>query len=1066
MLAQLIRFSVRRRLLVLAAATVLLAVGAWQASRLPVDVLPDLNRPTVVVMTEAEGLAPEEVELLVTVPVESVLNGAAGVRGVRSVSSAGLSVVTVEFDWGASIMQARQIVAENLALAADQLPEGITPHLGPVTSVMGEIMLIGLTSSTRPPEELRLLADWTLRPRLLTVSGVSQVIPIGGGRLQVQIQADPAKLRAFGITFADVSEAVRSASRNTTGGFVERQEQEWLVRNIGRAESLEDMRRTVVAYREGRAITLGQVAEVRAGTQVRRGGAGIDGGPGVILSVQKQPHADSLAVTRDVQAALAALQQTLPEDVTVHDALFLQSDFIETAISNVLGALGEAAILVTLTLIVFLLNPRTTLITLIALPLSVLVTALVFRGLGISINTMTLGGIAVALGELVDDAIVDIENIQRRLRENRVLPVPRNPLRVVHEASNEVRSSIVYATTIMVLVMIPLLQLSDVEGRLFQPLGLAYVVAILASLLVSLTVTPALAAWLLTGERGGSHRQHDTWLVRLLKTADRAQLRFSLRFPGAVMGLFYGLAALALVAFLGFGREFLSTFNEGTLTVTLTAQPGISLSESERIGRRAEHIVLGIPEVLTVGRRTGRAELDEHAEGVHVSELEMRLGEGRRRAEVMDDIRAGLSAIRGITVSIGQPISHRIDHLLSGVMAQVAVKIFADDLETLRRLGETVEEAMADVPGVVDLAMDRQVAIPQVQVRLLRDEARRYGVQVGALAEALQTGLYGAHVAEVQDGVRRYDVVVMADEAVRLRPEALGALLIDTLDGSKIPLSAVADVVETAGPNMILREGGRRRMVVQANVRGRDLSSTVEQIRREVEAALAGKLPEGAFLLYEGQYEAQRAAARTIYLYGAAALAIIYVLLYNRFRTHRVVWCILFNVPLALIGCVTAIGLTGGIVTIASLLGFLTVTGISVRNGILLIEHYRHLMKFEGEGFTREMVVRGSLERLVPVLMTASTSALAMVPFMLGAADSPGKEILGPLALVVFSGTVSATVLDLIYTPAFFWRWCGPVVPRLLAGSDADSDEEPTGDGQAQFIDESSSREFQGGVSK
>lgn len=1054
MLAHVIAFSIRNRLFVVFGAVVLMLFGGWQTSQLPVDVFPDLNRPTVTLLTEAPGLAPEEVETLVTFPIETTLNGATGVQRVRSNSGVGLSIVFVEFDWGTDILQARQLVSEKLNLVQEQLPEGITPQMGPISSIMGEIMLIGVQSKARPPMEVRNFADWVIRPRLLTVPGVSQVIPIGGGRMQIQVKVDPARLKALGLSMEEVSRAVENANKNTTGGFLEQRGQEWLVRNIGRIDRIQDLANSVVAYRNNAPVLLQQVATVEQDVQVKRGDASVNASPAVILSIQKQPGADTVELTRRIHATIDDLKRTLPADIVVNDRLFLQASFIQSAIRNVIDAMEEAAVLVSIVLILFLLNLRTTFISLLALPVSFIVAGLAFKMMGISINTMTLGGLAVAIGELVDDAIVDVENIHRRLKENRLLQSPANPLRVIYRASNEVRSSIVYATLMMCVVFIPLFQMSGLEGRMFRPLGIAYIIAILSSLVVSLTLTPALSAYLLpkAGRLMRRSPERDSPLVRVLKWIDLIQLRFSLAFPNLVMFTFYGLTAICVWIFLHFGREFLPAFNEGTMTVTMIAQPGTSLEESNRLGHQAERLVMEVPEVTAVGRRTGRAELDEHAEGVYTSELEIDLKAGRPREAIFADVREKLSGIRGVALNIGQPIAHRLDHMLSGVNAQIAVKIFGDDLEVLRAQAEQTRAVMAKIPGVVDLSVEKQVPIPQLRIRLLREEAKKYGVMVGDLARTLESALYGERVSEIIEGQRRYDLVVKFTEGARRDAEALQNLLVDTPTGVKVPLKAVADVLESVGPNTINREDVQRRIVVQANVADRDLGTVVEEVQKAVTRNVGEHLPPGYFISYEGQFEAQQKATRTIALLSLVSLAVMYLLLYNLFRVHRVVWAVLFNVPLAMIGAVLAVAFTNQTFSIASLMGFITLTGVSLRNGIMLVEHYIYLMREEGLPFSKETIIRGSLERLVPVLMTASTSLLAMIPFVFSDRGAPGKEILEPMAMVIFAGTLSSTLLDLMYTPAFFWRWCGPVVPKLIRRRDESWEEESAPAGEPQVV--------------
>ncbi|HUM95431.1 MAG TPA: efflux RND transporter permease subunit [Candidatus Competibacter sp.] len=1051
MIQQLIHFSIKNRLFVLAAAFALTLYGLYEMARLPVDVLPDLNRPQVTVLTEAEGLAPEEVETLVTFPIETALNGSTGVQRVRSVSAVGLSIVFVEFGWGQDIYLARQLVGEKLAATRDRLPAKVEPRMGPISSIMGEIMLIGLKSETVPPVQLRLLADWTVRPRLLSIPGVANAIPIGGGRLQYQVQVDPEKLRAYNLTLEEVERAVANANENSTGGFIEKQSQEFLVRNIGRVRTIAEFADAVVTTREGTPLTVGNVARVLEGVQVKRGDASIDGQPAVIVMVSKQPGQDTLALTRTIEKAMAEIRATLPPAVELDDNVFRQQHFIEASIANVIEVMRDAAILVAVVLVLFLLNARTTLISLIAIPLSLIVTFIVFKFAGIGINTMTLGGLAIAIGELVDDSIIDIENVFRRLRENAARPAQQrlNPLRVIYDASNEVRSTLVYATVLMVIVFVPLFQLSGIEGRIFAPMGIAYIVSVLASLAVSLTVTPALAATLLSRYfdgvrdrlegrgltfRGGEAA--DSWIVRRLKAIDRVQLDFTLRHPALVMGAFYGLALVALAAALQLGREFLPPFNEGTITVTLIAAPGTSLSESNRIGALAEKELLAIGEVALVSRRTGRAELDEHAEGVHSSELEVdfRPG-GRTQPAVLAEIRERLGRFPGMVVNVGQPISHRLDHLLSGVNAQIAVKVFGDDLATLRAKAEEVRAAMATVPGTTDVFVEKQVLIPQIRIQIHRDSAKLYGLQVGDLARTLEAALYGKTVTEVLDGQKTFDVAVKLNDEYRGDEQALADMLIDTPTGAKVPLRAVADVIAGVGPNQVLRENGQRRIAVQANVAGRDLGGVIADLQRAIEARV--RLPAGYFITYGGQFEAQQQATRVIGLLSAVSLLLMYAILYNHFRSHRIVVCILMNIPQAAVGAVAVIWFTTGVFSIASLMGFITLTGISLRNGIMMINHYLHLMRREGETFGKAMIVRGSLERLVPVLMTTTTAALGLIPLAI-AAGEPGKEILQPMAVVMLAGLITSTLLDLVYTPAFFWRWCGPVAKRLATGTEAD----------------------------
>lgn len=1047
MLKHVIHFSIKNRLFVLVAALVLTVYGLYEMSRLPVDVLPDLNRPQVTVLTEAEGLAPEEVETLVTFPIETALNGSSGVQRVRSVSGVGLSIIFVEFDWGTDIYLARQLVAEKLASTRERLPAGVEPQMGPISSIMGEIMLVGLKSKELSPVELRLLADWTIRPRLLSIPGVANAIPIGGGRMQYQVQVDAEKLRAFDLTLDEIEQAVANANQNTTGGFIEKQSQEYLVRNIGRVKDLLEFADAVVTTRNGTPITVGNVAEVMKGVQVKRGDASINAEPSVIIMVSKQPGQDTVKLTESIEKAMAELRSAMPPGVDLDDDVFRQEHFIVASIRNVVEVMRDAAILVLVVLILFLLNARTTIISLTAIPLSFIVTFIIFKYAGIGINTMTLGGLAIAIGELVDDSIIDIENVFRRLRENAARePDARvNPLKVIYEASNEVRSTLVYATLLMVIVFIPLFQLSGIEGRIFAPMGIAYIVSVLASLLISLTVTPALAAVLLSsyfdklrdkleakGLRLHGGEGADSWIVRHLKSLDRVQLHFTLRHPNVIMGSFYILALVAIYGVTHLGREFLPPFNEGTITISMIAAPGTSLSESNRIGTLAEKELLAIPEVALVSRRTGRAELDEHAEGVHSSELEVDFKPGgRSQPIVLAEVRERLARFPGMVVNVGQPISHRLDHLLSGVNAQVAIKIFGDDLATLREKAENVRSAMSSVPGVTDLFVEKQVLIPQLRIQIHRDAAKTYGIQVGNLAKTLEAALYGETVTEVLDGQKTYDVVVKLRDDYKGDEQTIADMLIDTPTGAKVPLRAVADVISDTGPNQVLRENGKRRIVIQANIAGRDLGGAIAEIQKVVSEK--APLPTGYFITYGGQFEAQQAATRTIGLLSIVSLLLMYVILYNHFRAHRIVVCILMNIPLAAIGAVGVIWFTTRIFSIASLMGFITLTGISLRNGIMMINHYIHLMRHEGEDFSKEMIVRGSLERLVPVLMTTTCAVLGLIPLAI-ATGQPGKEILQPMAVVMLSGLVTSTLLDIIYTPAFFWRWCGPIAARLAGG--------------------------------
>jgi HME family heavy-metal exporter len=1025
-----IGFSLRNRLFVLVAALLVTGYGLVTAARMPVDVFPDLNKPTVTLMTEAEGLAPEEVEQLVSFPIETAVNGLPGVTRVRSVSSVGLSIVFVEFDWGVDIWRARQQVSERLNQIQSQLPPRVLPAMAPVSSIMGEIMLVALTAPSDgsvSPMQLRELADWVMRPRLLTIPGISQVIPIGGEVRQFRVMPDLDRVQALAITHVELLAALRQFGVNAGGGYVDQAGREYLIRNIGRTTALEDLRNATVAFREGQPIALRQVAAVEYGARFKRGEAGVDGMPAVILGIGKQPGADTIRLTRAVEAALRELQAGMPRGVVADRVKFRQADFIEQSIANLQQVLKEAFVVVAVVLFAFLLNLRTTFISLTAIPLSILMTAIVFAAFGLSINTMTLGGIAIAVGELVDDAVVDVENIFRRLRENAVAPAPRPAIEVVTAASSEVRSGIVYATLIIVLVFLPLFALSGIEGRLFAPLGIAYIVSILCSLLVAVTVTPVLSYWLLPRMRGTAG--HESWLVRLLKRGNDRALRWALGRRGLVLGLAGAGVAFAAASVPFLPRTFLPPFNEGTVVISLTYQPGISLAQSDALGRVAEHLLLAIPEVKGVGRRTGRAELDEHAEGVHTSELDLDLREGgRSRAEVLAEIRTRLSALPA-SVNLGQPISHRLDHMLSGVRAQIALKVFGEDLDTLRTLSETLRARLAaNVPGLADLQLERQVRVPQLRIAVDHERAALYGVSAAMLMEVLQSLTGGTVVSQITDGVRRFDVVLRLADEDRTTTR-LAEALVET-PGGRVPLRMLARVEESDGPNQILREGARRRMVVLANTApGADMAAVIAGIRAELARI---PLPPGYATSLEGTFQAQEEAMQTIAVLAAISLSLIFIVLYSRYRSAVLAAIIMGNVPLALIGAVAALWIAGQPLSVATLVGFVTLTGITTRNGILKVSHYLNLALHEGERWGLALILRGSAERLTPVLMTALSAGLALIPLAIGA-DAPGKEILHPVAITILGGLVSATLLDSFVTPILFHRFGRPALERLRA---------------------------------
>lgn len=1031
MLNAIIRFSLHNRLLVIAVAIFLLFYGAWQILQLPIDVFPDLNRPRVVIMTEAPGMAPEEVETLVTFPLETSLNGATGVQAVRSSSGVGLSVVYVEFDWGTDIFVDRQIVNERLALVADRLPPGVRPQLSPVSSIMGQIQIVGMYSrdGTTPPMELRTLADWVVRQRLLTIPGVSQVVVMGGERKQFQVLVDPNSLLRYGVTLAQVKDALRESNQNTAGGYLDEQgPSEYLVRAIGRVTSIDEIGRIVVVQRDGQSVRLAQVARIVEGPQVKRGDSAaytrvsheMRGGPAVVLTINKQPGADTRKVTQAVVKALDELKPSLPSDVQILPDLYQQETFIDLAIENVVEALRDGGILVVIILFLFLWNLRTTFITLTAIPLSIVMTALIFAFFGLSINTMTLGGLAVAIGELVDDAIVDVENIFRRLRENRHHAHPLPPLLVVFRASTEVRNSIVYSTVIVVLVFVPLFALSGMEGRLFRPLGVAYIVSILASLFVSLTVTPVLSYWLL-GHAKLMEREEDSFILRYLKHIAGEIICFSLTFPKMILLATAAMVAVSLIALLRLDRDFLPPFNEGAVQINVLLPPGSSLAESNEVAAQAEKRLLEIGGITALVRKTGRAELDEHAEGVNVTEfiatLDPRIE--RSREQILEAISEALAEIPGIVTSVEQPLAHLISHMLSGVKAQVAIKLYGDDLDVLRRKAQDIETAISGIDGMRDLQTEQQVIITQLRIEADGYKLEQFGLRRMDINEFVETAMQGEVVSEILDGQRTFDLLVRLDERYREDIDELKRLVIETPSGGSVKLGDIARIYKSGGPNTINREQVRRRIVVQCNVRDRGLVDVVEEIKQRLRP-LEAALPTGYFIEYGGQFESQQSASRTIGILFLATLVGIFLVLYKMFHTANLALQVMAALPMAFIGAVAALVITGQTLTIAAMVGFIALVGVASRNGILLLNHYLHLVKYEGEGWTKEMILRGGLERLAPVLMTALCAGIALIPLTL-AAGEPGKEILYPVATVIVGGLISSTLLDFFVHPALFW---------------------------------------------
>jgi CzcA family heavy metal efflux pump len=1024
-----IKLSLENRLIVLVAALLLLITGALVTLGLPVDVFPDLTAPTVTVITEAHGMAAEEVETLVTFPIETAVNGATGVRRVRSSSAAGIAIVWVEFDWGTDIFIARQIVNEKLQIAAASLPAGIDrPILAPISSIMGEIMLIGVSIDSTAESngisinamDLRSIADWTIRRRLLSVPGVSQVVPIGGEVKQYQVLVSPEKLTAYDISLNEVLHAAEQSNTNSSGGAYMDAGQEYLIRGIGRVQNLEDIATSVIAMRGNLPVLIRDVAEVKIGPAIKFGDGSANAKPAAIIMVQKQPNANTLELTTRIESTIAEIQKTLPPGIAINTQIFRQADFIRVAIDNVIEALRDGAILVMVVLFFFLGNVRTTFISILAIPLSLVVTIFVFQIFGITINTMTLGGLAIAVGALVDDAIIDVENVFRRLKENQHRPpAERRPtLEVVFSASSEIRSPMVMATLIIIIVFVPLFFLSGVEGRLLRPLGYAYITSIFASLLVAVTVTPALCSFLLPNA-DFMKKEGDSWLVTHLKRAYRKTLDFVLHFPRLVLVAAAVALAISMAVLPFLGRAFLPEFNEGSLTISVLTVPGTSLDESNKIGQLAEQILLSHPEVKSTARRTGRAELDEHAQGVNAAELDARFElNGKNKEKFFDELRRSLSVIPGTNVTIGQPIGHRIDHMLSGTRANIAVKIYGPDLYRLRSLAESARTQMEGIPGVVDLAVEQQVDVPQVRIKANRRAMATYGVTVGELAEAIDVAFSGEVASQILEGQQNYNLVVRFNEQNRGNIERIRNALFDTPVGPKVPLSQLAEVVYEKGPNTISRENVQRKIVVQANVSGRDLRSVINDIQTRLDKNVS--FPQGYYVEFGGQFESEQNATRLLTLLSLVSIAAIFLILYLEFGAFRPALFIMVNLPLALIGGIWAVFFTSGIISVASLVGFITLFGIATRNGILMIEHYHHLLA-EGKTF-RDAIVQGSLERLNPILMTALAAGLGLIPLALGGGE-PGKEIQTPMALVILGGLLSSTALNMIVVPSLFYKF-------------------------------------------
>ena len=1036
MLNKIIQWSIKNRLVVVIAAVGLLIYGGIVTFRAPVDVFPDLTAPTVTILTESHGMAPEEVEALVSLPIEAVMNGTSDVFRVRSNSAAGISIVFVEFNLGTDIYRARQLVTEKLGQV--RLPAGIRPPvLGPIASTMGEIMLISMTSKTTSPMEVRSLADWVVRPRLLGVPGVAQVMIIGGETKQYQVLVDPTKLRDYNLSLDQVMKAVGDANANSSGGFSEGPTEEYMIRARGRVTNLEDLGNSVIAVKNGVPILVKNIATIRFGPALKRGDGSFNMQSDVVATIQKQPNANTLEVTRQIDEALTSLKSTLPDDITIDTKAFQQAAFIQRAIGNVKEALAEGGVLVAIILFLFLWNFRTTLISLTAIPLSLITAVIAMTYFGITINTMTLGGLAIAIGELVDDAIIDVENVFRRLRLNSQSGNQESAAKVIFKASSEIRNSIVFATLIIVVVFLPLFNLGGFEGRMFAPLAFAYIASIAASLLVALTVTPALCYFLL-GRSKLIERENDSTLVTWLKNRYSKDLNWTLRHPWEIIVFSVGLLVIAVMLVPLMGREFLPPFNEGAMNINITLPPGTSLQESNRVGREVEEVLHRTPEVVSTTRRTGRAELDEHAAGVNQSEIEVVTKPlGRPHTAVMEEVRQNMEQIPGVVSEVGQPISHRMDHLLSGVRAQIAIKLFGPDMVTLRNKAEEIRKQMDTVPGVVDLLVEPQTGVPQIQVNLNRQTAGALGIRAQDLAETVDAAFNGEAVSQVLENQRTFDLVVRFDDASRRSAETIASTLIDTPTGAKVPLSQIADVRIDQGPNTINRENVQRRIIIQSNVAGRDLGSVIDEIRRKITHNVA--LPEGYFVQYGGQFEAQEQAAQKITIMSIVAIAGIFLLLYLALGSMRLALLVMANLPLALIGGVVMVFVSGGTLSIASLIGFITLFGIATRNGIMLITHYQHLLHEENVPF-RDAIRRGSLERLSPILMTALVTAVGLIPLALGV-NQPGKEIQQPMAVVILGGIVTSTFLNMIVIPALYLKF-GEGAVRVVARAEYPSDGE------------------------
>ncbi|MFA8451614.1 MAG: efflux RND transporter permease subunit [Bacteroidales bacterium] len=1019
MLNRIIQYSLKNRLIIMVVAVILTLWGGWTAKNMEIDVFPDLTAPTVVVMTEAHGMAPEEIEKLVTFPVETALNGATNVRRVRSSSASGFSIIWVEFNWGMDIYKARQIVSEKLPSVVEKLPSDVgNPTIMPQSSVMGEVMIFSVTSDSISPLDLRTLADWEIRPRLLSVSGVAQVTITGGDYKEYQIMIDPHQMNYYDVSLNEIIDACEQMNENAAGGFYNEFGKEYTIRGKIRSEKVEDIEKAVIKTVDGNPIHLYDVAQVQIAAAQKIGDGSYRAKPAVVLTVNKQPGVNTIKLTERLDAELGDLQHNLGEKVKFNMDTFRQSDFILTAVDNVKRSLIEGSIFVIIILFIFLMNGRTTIISLLAIPLSLLMSIITMKFLGLGINTMSLGGMAIAIGSLVDDAIIDVENVYKRLRQNVRLPkAERKPaLDVIYQASTEIRSSIMNATIIIIVAFIPLFFLNGMEGRMLQPLGISFIVALFASLIVAITITPVLCSLMLTNEKRLQKQEKGTWMERHLSKAYKSSLEKALKIKWWLIGSSATILVVSLVLLFSMGRSFLPPFNEGSLTINLTTMPGISLPESNKLAARAERILLDIPEVVATSRKTGRSELDEHSFGVNVSEIEVPFQlDTRNRSAFLRDVRKRLGVIPGVTVEVGQPISHRIDHMLSGTKANIAIKLFGEDLNKLFQLGSEIKNNIVNIKGVADVNVEQQIEIPQIQITPKRNILAKYGITMGDFRKFIDFALAGEKVSEVFEGERSFELIVRLKDEFRNSFQSLQDVYIDTPLAGKIPLCEVAEVVSSSGPNTINRENVRRRIVISANVADRDLLSTVEDIQSSINSNIT--LPDGYHLQYGGQFESEAKASRTLFYTSLLAILIIFTILYQEFKSTKLAGIILLNLPLSLIGGVFMVYWYSGMISIPAIIGFITLFGIATRNGILLVSRYQKLAE-KGDS-VKDIILNGSSDRLMPILMTALTAALALIPLAL-AGDKPGNEIQSPMAVVILGGLLSSTLLNIYIIPIIY----------------------------------------------